>query len=255
MYGTARTLFRFGAAVLLLTGFLGLPDGAVAQAQNEAWQFGRDQLVVTGPRSLVILDNKGGRKELELNGNLAAVFANPGIDVALILVHDAQADANATAEPKFDPPFFQCDALLLTVPEGRWLAFPVTDNGNKVIADACGPHLAAAFSPDGKYTLLADYMEVAVTEQLLAALMPVEGMRMPPAPKNRSIVFDEPACGGAVDFASFYWVDDEKLGFDYGACGVVMDMVFDAARGISKVTCSPARQKPGYDCPADLIEK
>lgn len=255
MRGVLDTTFRFAAAILLWSGWLGLAGDAAAQAQIAAWQFGRDQLVVTGPRSLVILEDKGGRKELELDGNLAGIIANPGLPVVLVMTHGAGSDAEAAAEPKFDPPFFECDALLLTVPDGRWLTFPVTGNGNKPDGDACGPHLAAAFSPTGKYTLLADYMEVAVTEQLLAALMPAEGMRRPPAPKSKKIEFDAPACGGVVDFTSFHWLDGETLGFDYGACGIVMDVVFDAARGASKLTCNPARQKPGYDCPADLIAK
>lgn len=123
------------------------------------------------------------------------------------------------------------------------------------MADACGPQFAAVFSPDGKYTLLADYMEVAVTEQLLAALAPAEGMRRPPAPENKPIAFDGQGCGGSVDFASFRWLDDSTVGFDYGSCGVLFDVSFDAARGKSRVTCDPTRQKQGYGCPESMTAK
>lgn len=116
MHGASGAMLRFGVAALLSMGAFCLPDSAAAQAQIEAWQFGRDQLVVTGPRSLAILEDKGRRKELELDGNLAGIIANPDLPVVLVLTHDAQFDAEALAEPRFDPPFFGCEALLLTVP-------------------------------------------------------------------------------------------------------------------------------------------
>jgi hypothetical protein len=95
-------------------------------------------------------------------------------------------------------------------------------------------------------------MEVVVTEQFLVALMPVEGMRRPPEPKNKPIKFDAPACGGVVDFTSFRWTGDETLTFDYGACGILFGVEFDAARGKSRLTCDPACQKEGYNCPEGM---
>ena len=242
-----------GATVLLLAASFSLPGSPRAEGQIQAWWYDGDQLIVTGPRELTILDKQGERTVLALDGDLAAVHANPTINVALVLTHDAAAFEEEKAELGFEPVFFECEARLLTVPEGRWLPFPVTGNNSKMAANACGPHLAAAFSSDGKYTLLADHMQVAPTADLIAALKPAEAMQPPPAPIDNPIQFDDQGCGGVVDFGSFYWRDDTRLGFDYGACGNVLDVVFDAAEGSSRVSCNPARQKEGYDCPASLM--
>lgn len=243
-FGAVR---RIGCFLSLLAG---LP--AVAQADGQVWEFPGGQLTVGGPGGLTIVDARGARKEIDLDGDLAAVYPNPAHGVALVLIRDGAAYAKKAAELGSEPAFFACDALLLTVPEGRWLAFPVTGNGDKPDGDTCGPHLAVAFSPTGKYTLLADYMAVAVTEQLLTALMPVEGMRRPPEPKNKSIRFDAPACDGVVDFTSFRWTGDETLTFDYGACEILFGVEFNAARGKSRLFCDPARQKEGYVCPEGM---
>lgn len=245
-----RTFGAVAGIACILSLSTGVP--VVARADGQAWEFAGGQLVAKELGSLAIVDAKGGRTEIDLHGDLAAVYPNPPRGVALVLTRDGGAYAKQTAELGFEPDFFACDALLLTVPEGRWLAFPVTGNGNKPDGDACGPHLAAAFSPTGKYTLLADYMEVAVTEQLIAALIPVEGMRRPPAPNNKAIEFDAPGCGGVVDFTSFRWTGDETLTFDYGACGILFGVEFNAARGKSRLFCDPARQKQGYGCPEGM---
>ena len=225
---------------------------AIARADSRVWEFAGGQLITEESGMLATIDAKGGRKMIEQDGDIAAIYPNPAQGVALVLTRDGAAYEKQAAELGFDPDFFPCDALLLTVPEGRWLSFPATSNGNKPDGDACGPHLAAAFSPTGKYTLLADYMEVAVTEQLLAALMPAEGMRRPPAPKNKRIQFDALTCGGVVDFTSFRWTGDETLAFDYGACGILFGVEFNAARGKSRLLCDPVRQKEGYDCPEGM---
>lgn len=248
-----RTFGAVTGIACLLSFSAGLT--AIARADSRVWEFSDGQLMTEGSGMLATIDAKGGRKVIELDGDLAAIYPNPAQGVALVLTRDGAAYANEKAELGFEPDFFPCDALLLTVPEGRWLSFPVTGNGNKPDGDACGPHLAASFSPTGKYTLLADYMEVAVTEQLLASLMPAEGMRRPQAPKNKPIQFDAPACGGMVDFTSFRWNSDETLTFNYGACGILFGVEFDAARGKSRRFCDPSRQKEGYDCPEGMAAK
>lgn len=247
-----KAALRAIAGMAILLPVLAGEPAMAGQDTVREWQFKDGRLIAEGPRMLAIIDAKGARREIDPDGDIAGIYPNIAQGVALVLTVDAAAYEKETAELGFKPDFFPCDALLLTVPGGRWLAFPVTGNGNKPDGDACGPHLAAAFSPGGKYTLLADYMEVAVTEQLLAALMPAEGMRRPPAPKSRQIRFDAPACGGVVDFTSFRWTGDETLAFDYGACGVLFGVEFDAGSSRSRMTCNPARQKEGYSCPKDM---
>jgi hypothetical protein len=150
----SRTFGAVTGIVCILSLSIGSP--AVVRADSQVWEFAGGKLMAEESGLLAITDAKGGRTKIELDGDLAAVYANPSHGVALVLIRDGEAYAKQRAELGFEPDFFAWDALLLTVPEGRWLAFPVTGNGNKPDGDACGPHLAAAFSPTGKYTLLAD---------------------------------------------------------------------------------------------------